>query len=172
MSGIPEQCQIFIMGCASSLPHQTMKEMEYLENYREVYFDSSGRLVKYNPHSTITAIEELKFVQENDKNPLRPGDECYIISTSWLSNWARFVNGHATEFVGPIRNEGLVSITDKQKMKIRVKLKKDYRTVNKVVWEFLFLCHGGGPVIYFSGEVAIICWMEYCLNQFTQFHSV
>jgi hypothetical protein len=144
------------MGCASSSPQGGATEMEYHENYRCVYFDSYGKLIKYNPALGISHAKQLKFIQENDKNPIKPGDECYIISLVWLQDWSACVFSDSTNNVGPIANDSLISTTDKCTMKMRMKLKKDFRTVNKKIWEFLFECYGGGPVIYFTGTLCTL----------------
>lgn len=128
-------------------------ELDYQANYQQVYFDSTGKLHKFNPNLNPSIADQLKFIKENDKVPMKAGDECYVVSTAWLSEWFAYVSGDGdVTFVGPIRNDHLVSLTNKEKMKMKVKLKEDFRTVNKKIWEYYFECYGGGPVIYFSGN--------------------
>lgn len=125
--------------------------MDYREKYRCVYVGSDGKLKKYNSNASISHAKQLEFVQHNDKNEMKPGDECYIISVEWLQDWSACVLSDSAKEAGPISNEKLVSTTDKSKIKMKMKLKKDFRTINKEIWELLFECYGGGPVIYFAG---------------------
>jgi hypothetical protein len=119
-------------------------------NSKKVYY-SGGVPHHFNEKFHHSNIEELQFVSAFDRTPVSGGDECYIISEVWLNSWLEYVKGEKDE-VGVINNSDLIDETTKQ-FKSTAIFKTDYRTINKVVWEYYFQAYGGGPVIAFYGKL-------------------
>lgn len=59
-----------------------------------------------------------------------------------------------------IANDRLI-FHDTGKFRADVDIKSDFRSVRKEVFEFLFRCYGGGPVIYFYGELSVKLFATY-----------
>jgi hypothetical protein len=120
---------------------------------RYLYKDCDNFIREYDEDLHPTKSEQFKFISQHDKDKLYGGDECYLVSSVWLNEWLEFVKGGGAN-VGPIRNECLVEQNEhgSYRLKASVKVKADFRPINKVVWEYYFIAYGGGPVIAFHGK--------------------
>lgn len=126
-----------------------------------IYKDCDNFVKEYDEELHPTVSDQFKFISQHDKEKLYGGDECYLVSCSWLNEWLEFVKGNGSK-VGPIRNGCLVEENEygTYRLKTDIRVKVDFRPVNKMVWEYYFVAYGGGPVIAFHG------------NQFNLFLSV
>eukprot|EP01038_Epipyxis_sp_PR26KG_P006562 gene6562-9019_t len=111
------------------------------------YEPSKGKLIQFNPPLNHNGGVELRFVSSHDKYIFQPGDDCYLILAAWLSAWLEFAMGKSKFVPGEINNYLLVD-ANKEHVVSSVRTKKDYRTIKKEVWEYLFERYGGGPAIY------------------------
>ncbi|CAE7835952.1 USP20 [Symbiodinium sp. CCMP2592] len=87
---------------------------------------------------------EYDFVSKNDT---RRSEEYFLICTHWLDSWKAFIRGRNPWMMppGPISNNRLMDafgnpLPDKQEI-------RDYRGLNRAVWEYLHSRYGGGPEI-------------------------
>ncbi len=127
------------MGCVNSAP------------VVQGYYDPDGTMVFFEHPKQHSAKKEFVYVSGQDSKQFHVGDSCYIISSTWHSAWADFVTNKTRYPPGPINNKVLF-LFNGDSFRTDLKPKKDYRPINKAVWEFYFRKYGGGPTITFSGE--------------------
>jgi len=127
-------------------------------------------IISSDPNYSHSSDKEMDFIVSCDKIPSECGDECYVISSAWISRWMAYGKGKAAlKSVGPIDNNHLIEESgDKLLIRPDIESKVDYRCVNKVMWEFLFRAYGGGPVIGFyiplglkQADLKSKTWMEH-----------
>eukprot|EP00971_Amphidinium_carterae_P221378 4394991-Amphidinium_carterae.1 len=83
--------------------------------------------------------DELSFVKQHDtKNP----DSWFLIDAAWVQKWIAFVQGKGQE-PGPIDNTSLMQPDAGSSLKPS----KDYRGVNRKVWQYWQERYEGGPTI-------------------------
>ena len=103
-------------------------------------------------------LEELQAVRGLDGDP-PPGEYWYLISTPWLLAWLKFASANKGEtgvpapLPGPIDNSVLLMSGSKTGPTCGgdavpgLERVRDYRGVNRRVWDTLVRFYGGGPVI-------------------------
>jgi hypothetical protein len=136
------------MGCANSKP----------DGVRDMYLDPNSVLKVYDPAAGIKHIgsEELAFVGGLEGKAVTGGEEFYLISVDWLTDWLSFAKGTAPQnFARKIDNSMLIDPQCDYKLRETARFKKEYRAIDKDVWEYYFERYGGGPVIVFYGELRI-----------------
>jgi hypothetical protein len=118
------------MGCLNSTAQQSP----------DMYLDPGNVLRKFDPSSRGRRVgsEELAFVASQDTNKVNGGEEFYLISVSWLSNWMNFANGNVVSFSDRIDNKSLIDPANDQKLRATARFKKEYRVIEKSVWNFYF----------------------------------
>lgn len=122
------------------------------------YYDPTGRLVTFEHPKKHSPKRELTYVSTNDSTKFNAEDECFIISTIWHTEWIDFVMKKTSKPPGEITNTLLLQ--DKDNLRPGLKPRKDYRPINKLVWEFLFRLYGGGPVITFKGKTSVFIFTK------------
>lgn len=130
------------MGCTNSVPDAldmgALPAMYRDPQDRLIVFDGNSRR-KHDP-----AIE-WAFVVDNDASEVEGGLEYYLINSSWLRDWKRFAaqeDPTITTFYNPIDNSVLVDEDDDYALSRTARFKKDYRVVDKKLWEFMFQAYG------------------------------
>ena len=65
------------------------------ENTKDMYLDPDNNLKVYDPTIPIKRIgsEELQFVANLESKIVTGGEEFYLISVDWLSEWLNFAKG-------------------------------------------------------------------------------
>jgi hypothetical protein len=127
------------MGCLQSAP--TL----------HAYYSPNGQLIVYTPpKKKHKARKEYEFVSSQDAKRFYPNDECYLLSAIWHETWINFAMKKTKIVPGAINNNILLDSTRDCLLKT-AKPKKDFRPINKAVWEYFFQLYGGGPVIAFNG---------------------
>lgn len=129
------------MGCLNSKPPPRL----------EMYFDPSGILRKYDPTLPRNGADELKFVSARDSHVVKGGEEFYLISVDWLGGWVNFAKGNTSSFNEKINNIPLIDPAKEFKLRATARFKKEFRAIDKEVWNFYFERYGGGPVLVFYG---------------------
>ena len=136
------------MGCINSTSGGNTKDM---------YLDPENTLQVYDPSLPIKRIgsEELAFVANLESKAISGGEEFYLISVNWLSDWLKFAKGAAgvSTFSRKIDNSMLIDPHNEYKLRATARFKKEYRAIDKEVWDFYFQRYGGGPVIVFYGTL-------------------
>lgn len=115
------------------------------------YYEPNGDLVQFQHPKNHRPSDEFKFVSSQDSNHFQALDDCYIISAPWLTEWLEFALKKNRKWPGPISNKRLLNFDNT--FQTDLKPKDDYRPINQAVWEYLFKLYGGGPVIYFKGQI-------------------
>ena len=98
--------------------------------------------------------QQLHFVSAEDSKGFHVNEELYLINSAWLDAWflsvsSSFSVNDVDSSPGPIKNN--ILLNDQQKFRAgQMRLKVDYRIVNKAVFEHLFEVYGGGPVVFFK----------------------
>lgn len=132
------------MGCANSK-----------ENLRDMYLDPDNNLRVFDPSAPIKRIgsEELAYIANLEAKKIEGGEEFYLISVEWLGEWLQFAKGTGgvTSFSKKIDNSVLLDSEHKFKLRSNARFKKDFRAIDKEVWNYYFQRYGGGPVIVFYG---------------------
>lgn len=136
-----------LMGCL----HSTTASKEPIVE-GQVYYDPTNNLISWDPLYRHNPSVEVNFVSSHDATVMKAGDECYIVSCTWLNLWLEYVKGKGGCPSG-IDNKILVETSNGRKLKKNIIPKKDYRPVCKAVWEFYFVAYGGGPIILFHGKL-------------------
>lgn len=108
-----------------------------------------------------------RFVASHDSNVMKGGNECYIITVTWLNTWLAYAKGimicnkiislnhgigESKEIPPKIDNSSLVERSDKYQVRSNLVVKVDFRPISKDVWEYYFKKYGGGPIIVFYGR--------------------
>eukprot|EP00741_Cyanophora_paradoxa_P000373 tig00000403_g364.t1 len=90
---------------------------------------------------------EKKMIQESDRTFIDQGDCWFIIDARWLNQWREFALEADSRAArpGPISNERL--LLPNGQVKPGLQKARDYRGVNRRVWEIFHKCYGGGPII-------------------------
>eukprot|EP01031_Cornospumella_fuschlensis_P039380 gene39380-47936_t len=122
------------MGCAAS------------STGLHAYYAPSGELVSYERPKKHSSRREYDFVSVQDAKRFGENDECYLLCTIWHEMWLNFVLKKTKRAPGLIDNYVLLDAR-RERLRPNVKPKKDFRPINKSVWEFFFHLYGGGPVI-------------------------
>lgn len=136
------------MGCVNSKGGGDAKDM---------YLDPDNNLRIHDPSAAVKRVgaEELAFVSSLESKKVTGGEEFYVISVDWLTDWLKFArgSGSTSAFRRKIDNRSLV---DPQNPKLRAtaRFKKEFRVVDKEVWDYYFERYGGGPVMIFYGKSA------------------
>lgn len=143
------------MGCINSTAGGNSKDM---------YLDPNNTLQVYDPSVLIKRIgsEELAFVANLESKTISGGEEFYLISVDWLSDWLKFAKGTAgvSSFNRKIDNTMLIDPQNEFRLRATARFKKEYRAIDKEVWEFYFQRYGGGPVIVFNGECGTVSFVR------------
>ena len=118
------------MGCLNSTAQQAP----------DMYLDPGNVMRKFDPLNRGRRVgsEELAFVASQDTNKVKGGEEFYLISVAWLSNWMNFANGNMVSFNDRIDNKSLIDPVNDQKLRATARFKKEYRAIEKSVWNFYF----------------------------------
>lgn len=124
------------MGCLQSAPAL------------HAYYSTSGELVSFERPKKHSAKREYQYVQLEDAKRFRPNDECYLLCTSWHESWLDFVLKRTK--MPPPAIDNLI-LLENDMLRPNAKPKKDFRPINRVVWEYFFTLYGGGPVILMRG---------------------
>lgn len=136
----------FIMGCVNSRDGGRTKDM---------YLDPENNLRIHDPSIPIKRIgsEELEFVANLESKVVCGAEEFYLISVDWLGDWLRFAKGAGgvSSFSRKIDNSALVDPKYSHKLRASARFKKEYRIIDKEIWNYYFERYGGGPVIVFYG---------------------
>mmetsp|Transcript_3430 Transcript_3430/g.5190 ORF Transcript_3430/g.5190 Transcript_3430/m.5190 type:complete len:915 (-) Transcript_3430:35-2779(-) len=90
--------------------------------------------------------QEKRKIQEQDTTAIGEGEFWYIIDSRWLNIWREFALEEARMVrPGPIDNSRL--LLPDGRVRSGLQKAKDYRGVNKNVWDVFYSTYGGGPVI-------------------------
>ncbi len=139
---------LFNMGCVNSVPRPP-----------SMYLDPKGTLKVYDPNAAPKHNPKMQYkhVASKDAVKVRGGEEFYIISVAWLSQWIEYTSEKIPVFTLPIDNTPLVDSSNPSRLSKEVRFKKDFRLVEKQVWEYYFELYGGGPVMVLYGKY---CWFS------------
>ena len=110
--------------------------------------------------STQHTDSEMSEIREHEKKKVfasssssQRSAEVYLICNSWFKQWTRFVAGVEKRRPGPIQNDFLF-LPNTNSPKPDLVMNKDYRGIDKAMWNMFFELYGGGPVIKrFSGNI-------------------
>jgi hypothetical protein len=133
------------MGCTNSISkHYLVPDM---------YMDSSGTLKAFYPDKELIhdPKAELSFISTRDASVVAGGEEMYLISKQWISEWISFAQGEQPGFNKRIDNKSLVDPNNRNRFRSSARFKADFRLVDKHVWDFYFKHYGGGPVLFLFG---------------------
>lgn len=135
---------LLIMGCINSVPQASL-----------MYKDPAGNLHVYNPSEAPnhSPSMQVKHVATREQGKVRGGEEFYLITRSWLTQWIEFTKGDVPKFATRIDNSLLIDPSDANKLLSTVEFKKDYRLVRKEVWEYYFELFGASPIIVLTGKI-------------------
>ncbi|CAG9333084.1 unnamed protein product [Blepharisma stoltei] len=100
----------------------------------EVILEESSIMVNPPADPTCTKLsreEEYTHLLELEK--IKDSTELYLVESGWIKEWARYINGN--KLPGKIKTKKLLDIEGK--IKKGLKLKVDYRILNKAQWLFL-----------------------------------
>jgi hypothetical protein len=86
--------------------------------------------------------EEVEFLRANDSSD---ADVFFLIDVRWLVQWKSFAFNFGPA-PGVIDNSRLVDVTTHVPIQ-GLKLKEDYRGINRVLWQYWLARYGGGPSI-------------------------
>lgn len=98
----------------------------------------------YDMNYPLQARDPLNRRRYLERQIIYGSDTCagtvfYAVSERWLSQWRRFVSGATERPPGRIDNSAVDLATSTRL--------RDYRCVNRAVWEELLRIYGGGPEI-------------------------
>ena len=151
------------------------------------YYNPTGLPITYFAVKTKVNVrksrkKDLAFLTSVSEKIL-PESECYIISTTWMNKWKKFLSGDSLR-PETIDNSSLIVKGFKVRMKRNLTLKTDYRLINKEVWEYLYQTYGGNAVIvflvplFYSNPKQKTSWLKgFCIHENVQvvciayFHS-
>jgi hypothetical protein len=133
------------MGCNNS-------SVAIIHDPLDAYYEPNGNLIRNKLVTYHNSAEELKFISVRDSRGYNIDDDCYIISSEWLSSWLDFAMEKSSKSPGRISNELL--LTNLKVFDVSVKPKKDFKPIHRDIWEYFFILYGGGPVFTFKGRNA------------------
>jgi hypothetical protein len=88
---------------------------------------------------------QLDFVKNNNTRRFGVGEQVFIVSTTWINSWKRFLQCDSAPHPGPIRND--VLLDTHQRPRRNLFRGKHYRGVNRRIWSYWIDKYGGGPEI-------------------------
>ena len=95
-------------------------------------YKNGDSIIEYDKKFEHSCLNEMDYIVNCDAVSPRCGDECYLISTTWVKRWMEYAKGHKMlKSVGPIDNNHLV---ENNKTRIDIESKTDFRCVNKMMW--------------------------------------
>jgi hypothetical protein len=125
------------MGCVQSAPGL------------HAYYSPTGLLISYERPKKHSARREYQYVSSQDAKRFQADDDCYLLCISWHKAWLNYALKRTKVVPRMIENYTLLD-GKREQLRTNVMPKKDFRPINKAVWEYLFHQYGGGPVITFK----------------------
>lgn len=137
------------------------------QSQRQAYYDSDGDLVECDWSIPCDGPAEFAYVTSHDSGLSASGEQCYIMNSSWLDEWAGFATGTSLFSVFFLQQSNFITLCTGKKpapglinnsillddtlmhLSPHVEVKSDFRVVKRDVWVYLFCRYGGGPVLVF-----------------------